>query len=64
LRFIDEPERLRADQDSGDTATSGILIFCASRPATVPTTRIRPQESSICLAISGEADASNAVLPS
>jgi hypothetical protein len=59
LRFIDEPERLRADHDPGDTVTSGVLIFCASRPATVPRARMRPHESSVWLAISREADASN-----
>src|SRR6267378_4752411 len=42
-----------------NSATSGILIFCASRPATVPIARIRPQESSVFLAILIEADASN-----
>src|ERR1700681_4071215 len=42
-----------------NTATSGILIFCASRPATVPIARISPQESSVCFAISIDVDASN-----
>src|ERR1700694_914438 len=41
-----------------NTATSGILIFCANRPARVPTARISPHESSVCLAISREADVS------
>src|ERR1700738_5078638 len=42
-----------------NTATSGTLIFCASRLARVPIARMSPQESSVCLAISMEADASN-----
>src|ERR1035437_10375638 len=42
-----------------NTATSGILIFCASRPVRVPIARIRPHESKVCLAISMEADVSN-----
>src|SRR4051794_1643865 len=40
------------------TATSGILIFCASRPASVPIARMRPQDSRVCFATSMEADAS------
>ena len=45
-----------------NTATSGILIFCASRLATVPIARMRPHESSVCLAISIEADVSKRLL--
>src|ERR1700721_2307825 len=41
-----------------NTATSGILIFCASSAATVPIARIRPNASSVCLAISRETDVS------
>src|ERR1700688_3407533 len=37
-----------------NTATSGILIFCANRPVRVPMARISPHESSVCLAISSE----------
>src|SRR6266403_2584652 len=44
-----------------NTTTSGILIFWASRAATVPIARIRPHESSVCFAISRDADASMAV---
>src|ERR1700675_854641 len=44
-----------------NTATSGILIFCASRLASVPIARMSPQDSSVCFAISMEADASNAL---
>src|SRR5258708_13681235 len=42
-----------------NTATSGILIFCASRLASVPIARMRPEDRSVCFAISMEADASN-----
>src|SRR3984957_17803917 len=38
-----------------NTATSGILIFCANRPVRVPMARISPHESSVCLATSSEA---------
>ena len=38
-------------------------IFCASSAATVPIARIRPHDSSVCLAISMEADVSNGLLP-
>src|SRR6516164_11531890 len=41
-------------------ATSGIRIRCATNAASVPTARISPQESSVCLAISIELDAANA----
>src|SRR5215475_5962985 len=36
------------------TATSGILIFCATKAASVPTARISPHESSVCWAIAVE----------
>src|SRR5262249_44117555 len=36
------------------TATSGILIFCATKAASVPTARISPHESSVCWAIADE----------
>ena len=39
-----------------NTATSGIRIFCASRPVTVPIARMSPQDSRVCLAISIEAE--------
>src|SRR5258708_39085626 len=44
-----------------NTATSGIRIFCATRLARVPIARIRPHDSSVCFAISMEADASKLV---
>src|ERR1700677_480309 len=47
-----------------NTATSGIRIFCASSAATVPIARTRPNASSVCLAISREAEVSNLALPS
>src|SRR5580704_13139486 len=47
-----------------NTATSGILIFCASSPASVPIASISPHDSSVCFAISMEADASIVGLPS
>src|ERR1700692_4832367 len=46
-----------------NTATSGILIFCASSAATVPIARTRQNASSVCLAISMEAEVSNGRLP-
>src|SRR5256885_16667735 len=45
-----------------NTATSGILIFCASRPASVPIASTSPQDSSVCFAISIEEDVSNDLL--
>src|SRR3977135_1910190 len=44
-----------------NTATSGILIFCASRLASVPIAKMRPHDSSVCFAISMEAEASKLV---
>src|SRR5580704_5562991 len=46
-----------------NTATSGTRIFCASSAATVPIARTRPNASSVCLAISMEAEVSNGRLP-
>ena len=44
-----------------NTATSGILIFCANKAAMVPTARMRLQDSSVCLAISIGAELSNSL---
>ena len=46
-----------------NTATSGIFVFCANSPATVPTARMSPPAISVCLAISTEAGWSNCFLP-
>src|ERR1700761_9620361 len=43
---------------SRKTATSGILIFCATKAASVPTARISPHDSSVCWAIAAEEAAS------
>src|SRR5271165_7135867 len=43
-------------------AISGIRIFCATSPAIVPIARINPQLSSVCLAISIEAEVSTRVI--
>ncbi len=43
-------------------ATSGILTFCANSPVTVPTARMSPPDSNVCLAISTEAEGSNGLL--
>src|SRR5215471_10835999 len=48
---------------SRNTATSGILVFCANSPATVPTARMRPPDINVCFAISTEAGWSNCFLP-
>ena len=45
-----------------NTATSGILIFCATKPPSVPIARISPHDSSVCLATSIEAEASKSFL--
>src|SRR5215813_13950080 len=42
-----------------NTATSGIFIFCASKPVMVPRARMSPQDSSVCFAISIEVDANS-----
>src|SRR6201989_1379481 len=42
-------------------ATSGILIFCAAKAASVPIARISPQDSSVCWATSIEAEGSTTV---
>src|SRR5882724_5795952 len=44
-----------------NTATSGILIFCATKPATVPIARIMPHDNNVCLAISMEAEVSKII---
>src|SRR4030081_2324981 len=44
-----------------NTATSGILIFCATKPATVPIARIMPHDSNVCLATSMEVEASKII---
>src|SRR5260370_30353719 len=44
-----------------NTATSGILILCASSPVTVPMVRMSPHESSTCFAVSMEVGASNGI---
>src|SRR6185312_2683797 len=47
-----------------NTATSGILIFCATKAASVPTARISPQESRVCWAIAAEdASIENSIQP-
>src|ERR1700754_3870121 len=45
-----------------NTATSGILIFRATKPATMPIARIMPHANSVCLAISMEAEVSRMIL--
>src|SRR5216684_3834138 len=42
-----------------NSATSGIFIFWANRPVMTPMARMSPQESSVCFAISIEADPGN-----
>ncbi len=46
-----------------NSATSGILIFCARKAVTVPIARISPQDSSVCWAISMEEDVCTQVKP-
>ena len=61
---VDEAERLRTDSDAGDQEHRdvGNPDLLRQQSASVPIARISPQDSSVCLAISIEADASNDVL--